>query len=136
MFGDEFDNLYRYSEGIPIAKEFLSLGKSAFAMGIISGSSAHVKSLAYKIDREDPRHNNFPDLNYSVYSERRLSPSRTKEKLERILETKGIDASSIDRVKLFRETGGVGRYIDDWVKENFNKNAISNIIQRTKLIAN
>jgi hypothetical protein len=49
IFGDEFDFLYEklpQSESIKIAQQILSLGKSTTGFGVISGSSAALRSLA------------------------------------------------------------------------------------------
>ena len=69
VFGDEVDYLHDGAydcsstarvTNIDIMKEFLVIGKSSNAMGVISGSSAKTRSLLYKQDSYDNRHLDFP----------------------------------------------------------------------------
>eukprot|EP01039_Chlorochromonas_danica_P007592 gene7592-8392_t len=117
FFGDEFDTLYASDDrqtSIRIAREILSLGKSTLGFGIISGSSAGLKSLAFKEDPDDAKHNGFPNLNCTVYVEYRFSPVREKLQLEEILRLRGRD-SLIEHVnEVFCKTGGVGRMVDEF----------------------
>ena len=53
VFGDEFQSLYEIrsenkSENRKIIRELLAVGKSAWSVGIISGSSAATSALAHK----------------------------------------------------------------------------------------
>lgn len=117
FFGDEFDTLYtsdNRQESIRIAREILSLGKSTLGFGVISGSSAGLKSLAFKEDAIDAKHYGFPILNCTVYEEYRFSPVREKRQLEEILRLRGRD-SLIEHVnEVFCKTGGVGRMVDEF----------------------
>ena len=61
--------------------QFLTLAKSQYGQGVISGSTADVKLLVHKKDSNDTRHSNFANLNNSVYRDYKLTPARTKEKL-------------------------------------------------------
>ena len=116
LFGDEFDSLYEklpQSESIGIAQEILSLGKSTTGFGVISGSSAALRALVYKLDPLDDRHKGFPNLNHTVYVETRLMPVRDPSQLEKVLRINGqVNLTSESNVKkIFSLTGGVGRRI-------------------------
>lgn len=52
-------------------------------MGVLSGSSARVKSLIFR-QTNDPRFAPYPNLNFTVYYERQLSPVRNKTELQRV----------------------------------------------------
>jgi hypothetical protein len=117
LFGDEFDFLYQKRnrpDAIKIAKEILSLGKSSTGFGVISGSSAALRALAYKLDPTDTPHDGYPNLNHTVYVEMRLMPTRDYAQLESVLRINGrthlISETNINRI--FSLTGGVGRCVD------------------------
>ena len=117
LFGDEFDFLYQKlnrPDAIKIAKEILSLGKSSTGFGVISGSSAALRALAYKLDPTDTRHDGYPNLNHTVYVEMRLMPTRDYAQLESVLRINGrthlMSETNINRI--FSLTGGVGRRVD------------------------
>ena len=119
VFGDGIDNLYAFTSdndyrvrAINIMREFLSLGKSGYGMGIISGSTHSIKTLIHKTDRNDIRHYSFPNMNYTVYRERIFYPARTEADIRLTLTTKKIDINKICLHKLFVYTGGIGRNID------------------------
>jgi energy-coupling factor transporter ATP-binding protein EcfA2 len=82
FFGDEFDTLYtresmRQESSVRIASEILSLGKSTLGLGIISGSSACLTSLAFK---EGPnKYSDFPNMNCTVFVHHRWPPVREQE---------------------------------------------------------
>jgi hypothetical protein len=68
---------------IMVVQEFLCIGKSRFAMGVLSGSSARVKELIHK-EINDSRLDKYPNLNHTVYSERHLMPVRDKQELQKV----------------------------------------------------
>lgn len=136
-FGDEFDTLYELSDrskSIRIARQILNLGKSTLGFGIISGSSAWLRSLAFKEDANNAKHLGFPDLNCSVFVEYRLQPVRDKVQLEGVLRLRGRD-SLIEHVnEVFILTGGVGRMID--ALKNIKKFKYSEVPKIEKFLNN
>jgi hypothetical protein len=129
VMGDEINALYEGPDGIPIAKEFLCLGKSRFSMGIISGSTVSVKPLVHKEDSNDPRHTIFPNLNHSVYSERMLKPLRNQVDVDQVLAVKKKILTPANCAVMFRETGGIGRYIDAWCNGSYTSNMVPDILR-------
>ena len=100
FFGDEFEYLYRYTNehSITIVKQVLSLGKSTLALGVISGSAVDLRALAYKENRDDPRYQEYPDLNHSVYVEWRLDPIRNRCDFIEALKVKQLPISDEDKI--------------------------------------
>jgi hypothetical protein len=84
FFGDEIQHLYNDPYGIQAVAELVSIGKSPFCMGVISGSSAHAKDLAHKTDPNDQRHKAYPNLNAKVYIDMRLEPLRSIEEIKEV----------------------------------------------------
>lgn len=137
VMGDEIHVLYDIidNQSVTIVKEFLSLGKSNFAQGIISGSAANVKSLVHKTNSSDSRRAKYPNLNHSVYTERRIEPLRSVDQFKHCFDIKReccpatvqIDVTDVNKV--FNATGGVGRYIGEYCKGSYTNTMIPDIIE-------
>lgn len=72
---------------------------------------------------------NYPNLNHSVYSERRLKALRIKNEIDVVLNMKGISLQPEQIEILFIETGGIGRQMDSWLAGTYTATAIPNILQ-------
>jgi hypothetical protein len=110
-----------------IVKELLCIGKSHYAMGIISGSSAHVKNLVHREGEQQEHLRGYPNLNHSVYTERHLPPVRKREELLDVIQLYSADIRGVD--DLFSKTGGVGRFMDAYFKGNFDLSMLPDIIK-------
>jgi len=134
LFADEVQHLYTNDvNDVQIVQEILCIGKSPFAMGIISGSSSDVKALVHKECVDDDRYKKYPNLNHTVYSERHLCPVRKHADLKTTIATlydKSFDDAQIS--ELFRKTGGIGRYISTYVNDSFTPSMLPNIVAGTE----
>lgn len=87
-------------EKIKVAQELVSIGKSNFGMGVLSGSSASVKELAHKINPSDLRHAGYPNFNHRVYGERHLYPIRSESDFKEVIELHSLIKVSILHIHL------------------------------------
>ena len=118
MFLDEIQHLYVpkddncYPQYIEILREILFIAKCEYkSFGVISGSSAKIRDLAY-LKTDFAKNGGFPNLNNNVYREINLKPIRDPNELAQLLGS--TDENEIK--SCFSKTGGVGRSVDAYKK--------------------
>eukprot|EP00834_Sanchytrium_tribonematis_P005310 NODE_313_length_10011_cov_0.634584.p2 type:complete len:604 gc:universal NODE_313_length_10011_cov_0.634584:2132-321(-) len=136
VFGDEFQSLYEVKSNtqdlnIKVIRELLAVGKSVLSLGIISGSSAATKALAYQesnLKSIKYDHGGFSDLNRECYKEVVIPPMRNREELTRFLTDRNISLAELDNY--MNCTGGVGGRMLDVYRGTYNEKTIRDELLR------
>jgi hypothetical protein len=61
-------------------------------------------------------------------SERRLEPFRDIEEIKLMLIDQGVQQHPDDYIRMLRETGGIGRYMDSWLNQSYSPSMLPNIL--------